>query len=133
MLWGWAVKELLQSSSVLVHFDEQKQLHSVAFASRALSSPEKNYCRDLSHSYPALHAYLYGHNITVLTDHVAVKVILETLPPPPPSGKHARWYVKVFASGVRRVDIDIVYCPGFQNAEADALSQNPTSVTSNVA
>ena len=31
---------------------------------------------------------LYGHDVTVLTDHTAVKAMLQT---PNPSGKHARW------------------------------------------
>lgn len=66
------------------------------------------------------HAYLYGHQVTVITDHSAVKAILQT---PSPNGKHARWWTKIFSSGVGRVDI--VYRPGKDNGGADALSRNP--------
>ena len=34
------------------------------------------------------HSYLYGHSVTVVTDHAAAQAILQT---PNPSGKHARW------------------------------------------
>ena len=58
--------------------------------------------------------------MTVLTDHSAVKAILET---PTPSGKHARWWNKVFGSGVARVNI--VYRAEKDNSKADGLSRNP--------
>lgn len=66
--------------------------------------------------------YLYGHDVTVLTDHTAVKAILQA---PNPSGKHARWWTKVYASGVRNVKIQ--YRPGRLNSSADALSRSPQS------
>lgn len=40
-----------------------------------------------------------------------------------PVGKHARWWLKVFTSGVGRVRI--VYRHGRENAKADALSWTP--------
>ena len=49
-----------------------------------------------------------------------MKALLAT---PSPSGKHARWWLQVFGSGVRKVDI--IYRPGKQNLRADALSWNP--------
>ncbi len=48
------------------------------------------------------HAYLYGHEVTVYTDHSAVLAPLET---PSPSGEHARWWDKVFGSGVKKLEI----------------------------
>ena len=65
------------------------------------------------------HAYLYGHNVTVYTDHSAVKAILETSSP---SGKHTRWS-KVYGSGVKSVHI--FYRAGRDNVNAAALSRNP--------
>ena len=66
------------------------------------------------------HAYLYGHNVQVVTDHSAVKALLGS---PSASGKHARWWLQVVGSGVRNVEI--LYRPGKENARADALSRNP--------
>ena len=94
-------------------------LHPVAYASRALSPSERNYgfteLETLAVVWAMQHfnAYLYGHEVTVVTDHSAVKAILQT---PNLSGKHARWWLK---------KIDIVYRPGQENSKADALSRNP--------
>ena len=68
------------------------------------------------------HAYLYGNNVTVYTDHSAVKAVLAT---PSANGKHARWWSKVYGTGVKSVNI--IYRSGNENANADALSRNPVS------
>lgn len=56
----------------------------------------------------------------VVTDHSAVKALLAT---PSPSGKHVRWWLQVYGSSLKK--IDIVYRFGKQNERVDALSQNP--------
>ena len=66
------------------------------------------------------HSYLYGNQVTVLTDHSAVRGILET---PNPTGKHARWWTKVYGRGVKEVVIR--YRAGRENVGADALSRSP--------
>ena len=66
------------------------------------------------------HHYLYGHNVTVFTDHSAVKAVLSN---PANNGKHARWWIKVYGSGVKNVEI--VYRAGRDNLHADALSRQP--------
>ena len=43
--------------------------------------------------YHALMIYIYGHKVVVMTDHPAVKSVLETSSP---NGKHARWWTKMF-------------------------------------
>ena len=112
--------------AVLSQKQDNGQLHPVAFSSRALSPPEKNYgvteLETLAVVWAMQHfnAYLYGHEVTVVTDHSAVKVILQM---PNLNGKHAPWWLKVFGSGVKK--IDIVYRPGRENSKADALSRNP--------
>ena len=54
------------------------------------------------------------------TDHPAVKAVLET---PNPSGKHARWWTRVYGRGVK--EVQIVYRAGRENTTADALSRSP--------
>ena len=109
---------------------EQGLLHTVSYASRSLSSPEKNYrtseLETLAVVWEIQHyrAYLYGHEVTVVTDHSAVKAILET---PSPSGKHTRWWLKVFGSGVKNVEIK--YRPTRENVKANSLSRNPVLQT----
>ena len=72
------------------------KLHPVAYASRALSHTEKRYAiTDLETlavvwAVTHFHAYLYGHDVLVYTDHSAVRAVLET---PSVSGKHA-WAVE---------------------------------------
>ena len=112
--------------AVLSQIQEDAQLHPVAYASRALSPSERNYgiteletlavVWAVSHFYP----YLYGHEVTVYTDHSAVKAVLET---PNPSSKHARWWTKVYGQGVKKVEIR--YRLGKSNTNADALSRSP--------
>ena len=112
--------------AVLSQKQSDGKLHPIAFASRALSPPEKNYAVTELETLAVVwacshyHAYLYGHDVTVYTDHSAVKAILET---PSPSGKHARWWSRVYGSGVKSVQI--IYRAGKDNANADALSRNP--------
>ena len=38
------------------------------------------------------------------------------------NGKHARWWLKLFGSGIK--DVQMVYRPGKENGQADALSLN---------
>ena len=55
------------------------KLHPVAFGSRALSPSERNYSVTEIETLAVVwamkhfHAYLYGHNVQVVTDHSAVK------------------------------------------------------------
>ena len=100
--------------------------HPVAYASRALSPSERNYAiTDLETlavvwAISHFHHYLYGHHVTVLTDHSAVKAVLEN---PSKNGQHARWWHKVYASGLR--SIQIIHRAGKENLHADALSRQP--------
>ena len=98
----------------------------MAYGSRATSPAEKNYgITDLetlavvwavSHFKP----YLRGRTVKVFTDHSAVKAVLQN---PVASGKHARWYSRVFESGIDH--ISICYRKGKDNQNADALSRCP--------
>ena len=80
--------------SVLSQQAEDGKIHPVAYASRSLSPQERRYAITELETLAVVwavshfHAYLYGHDVHVFTDHSAVKAVLET---PNPSGKHARW------------------------------------------
>lgn len=112
--------------AVLSQVQDDGRIHPVAYASRALSQPETNYgiteleTLAVVWAITYFHTYLYGHSVTVFTDHTAVKAVLET---PNPSGKHARWWTKVYGKGIK--EVKIVYRSGKSNQNADALSRNP--------
>ena len=114
--------------AVLAQIQDSGETHPVACASRALSATEKNYgiteIETLGVVWALSHfqAYLYGHEVTVYTDHSFVKAILEN---PHLSGKHAQWWTKVYGSGVQ--DVKVVHQAGKHNSNADALSRQPVS------
>ena len=105
---------------------EDGKLRPVACASRALSQQEKNYAITeletlaVAWAITHFHYYLYGHRVTVYTDHAAVKAVLET---PNPTGKHASWWTRVYGRGVK--EVQIIYRRGRENISTDALSRNP--------
>ena len=89
--------------AVLSQVQEDGKLHPVAYASRALKPSEKNYSVTELETLAVVwavthfHYYLYGNSVTVLTDHSAVKAVLEMSNP---MGKHARWWTRVYGRGV---------------------------------
>ena len=70
--------------AILSQTQNDGKRHPVAYASRTLSSTERHYTVieletlavvwAMSH----FHRYLYGHNVTILTDHSAVKAVLRS-------------------------------------------------------
>lgn len=112
--------------AVLFQVQSDEKLHTVAFASRALSPQERNYSITELETLAAVwaishfHHCVYGNCLTVYTDHTAVRAVLEA---PNPTGKHARWWMRVYGGGIR--DIKIKYRAGKENLNADALSQSP--------
>ena len=108
--------------AVLLQPQEDGKLHPVAYASRSLAPDECRYgiteleTLAVVWAITHFHYYLYGHFVTVHTDHSAVKAVLETANP---SGKHARLWTKVYGTGFR--DIRIMHRAGRLNLNADAL------------
>ena len=90
--------------AILSQVQSNGEVHSVAYASRVLSMTEKKYAITELETLAVVwavthfHAYLYGNDVTIYTDHSAVKAVLET---PNPSSKHACWWSKVYDSSVR--------------------------------
>ena len=112
--------------AVLSQPQDDGHLHPIAYASRALAPSEKNYgiteletlavVWALSH----FHFYLYNQTVTLYTDHSAVKDILGSSQL---SGKHARWWMKVYNQGIK--ELKIIHRAGKLNIRADSLSRNP--------
>ena len=97
----------------------------IAYASHTLQKHERNYgvteLEALGVVWAVKHfrPYLYGHRCQVITDHEALKSLLNT---PHPSGKLARWGL-----AIQELDLRILYRPGKSNQSADALSRLPMS------
>ena len=95
----------------------------LAYASHTVRGAEKNYSVTELEALGVIWAvkhfrhYLYGHRCTIVTDHQALKSILNT---PQPSGKLAQWGLIL-----QELNVEIVYRAGKKNANADALSRNP--------
>lgn len=93
----------------------------VAFASRSLTAAEKNYstteqealCVNFALKY--FYPYLYGANLTIYTDHAALKSILSTKEP---RGRIARWILEMQGHSYT-----IIHRKGIHNTDADALSR----------
>ena len=112
--------------AILSQTQSDGKRHPVAYASRALSMTERRYAVTELETLAVVwamshfHHYLYGHNVVILTDHSAVKAVLGS---PSKNGQHARWWTKVFGSGVK--DVQIGHRAGRENSHADALSRQP--------
>ena len=111
--------------AVLAQKQNDGGVRPIAFASRTLQPPERNYgiteLEGLGVVWAVKHFrhYLYGHHCKVFTDHEALKSLLNT---PQPSGKLARWGL-----ALQELDLEIHYRPGRVNQNADALSRSPVT------
>ena len=117
---------ILRLGAILSQQQPDGTIHPIAYASRALNQAERNYeiteLETLTVLWPMTHfrAYLYGNRVRIYTYHSAVKAVLLA---PNPSRKHARWWTRVYGSGIK--EVDIVYRPDKWSANADALSRSP--------
>ena len=109
--------------AVLAQQQDNGSVASIAYASRTLQPHEKNYgvteLEALGVVWAVKHfrPYLYGHKCHVVTDHEALKSLLNT---PHPSGKLARWGL-----AIQELDLQIHYRPRRVNQAADTLSRFP--------
>ena len=99
------------------------ECHPIAYASRTLQQSEKNYGITELKALAVLWAvryfrhYLYGHRCQVITDHEALKALLNT---PQPSEKLARWGLII-----QELDLTISYRTVGKNGRADAFYHYP--------
>ena len=113
------------SSYAIGYILSQKDEHGVErvieYAGRALRKAEVSYgITDKEGSavvegFKHFHSYLYGHDVTVITDHNALKFIKDNTKL---TGRVARWAIHL-----SNYDYDIIYKPGAENTNADAISR----------
>ena len=148
-------KTLLQYATVLVHYDPKKKLtvscdaspygvgaglshempdgseRPIAFASRTLTSAEKRYSQldkeglAMVFTVKKFHQFLYGRHYTIYTDHKPLLGIFKDRKPVPlmASGRIQQWALTLAA-----YEYDLIYRPGKENGNADALSRLPLKI-----
>lgn len=97
----------------------------ISYASRVLNNAEKNYSTiekellALVYGVQHFRPYLYGKKFKLVTDHKPLTWLHKLKDP---TSRLARWRIKL-----AEYDYEIIYKPGKINANADALSRNPTT------
>ena len=95
----------------------------VAYYSRSLSAPERNYCTTRKEllavvdSVRQFHAYLYGAKFTIRSDHSALQWLRKLRDP---EGQLARWLARL-----DQYQYSVIHRPGEKHVNADALSRRP--------
>lgn len=103
-----------------------QELHTVAFASRSLTSTERRYSAGEKEALACLfacehwHIYLWGRRFLLRTDHQALVTLLSSRGSGRRPLRIARWSARLLY-----YNFDIVYQRGSDNAVADALSRLP--------
>lgn len=121
--------------AVLSHIMEDGTEKPVGFLSRTLNPAEKKYSQlekeglGVIFGIKRFHKYLYGRKFTILTDHKPlISPSNETKPVPQMvSPRVQRWSV-----WLRAYEYRIIFRPGKQNINADALSRLPLPETSSM-
>ena len=103
--------------------EQDGQERVIAYASRMLSGPERNYCVTrqellaIVYFVKQLRPYLLGHQFVIRTDHSALRWLRST---PEPIGQQARWL-----EVLEEFNYQVEHRPGRKHNNADALSRMP--------
>ena len=110
-------------------YDKKKFV--IAYASRTLSPPERNYSATEREALAIVWAtqhfrpYLEGTKVLIRSDCKALQWLMNAKDV---SGRLARWAMKLSAFQIESIQ----YRPGHANANADSLSRNPLTTTSSI-
>ncbi|XP_060786568.1 LOW QUALITY PROTEIN: uncharacterized protein K02A2.6-like [Neoarius graeffei] len=145
-------KQMIKSAKVLSHYSADKELvlacdaspygigavlsqvmedgseKPLGFMSRTLTPAEKRYSQldkeglAIMFGIKRFHKYLYGRMFTISTDHKPLISLFHEKKPVPQMGSRR---VQRWATLLRAYEYKIVYNPGKEHANADALSQLP--------
>jgi len=108
--------------AVLSQLNEEENEAVIAYASRTMNSAEQNYpiteqeCLAVVWGIEHFHKYLMNRKFTVITDHSALKGLMNMKVIP--KGRRARWLMNL-----QRYNFEIKHKPGKSNKNADALSR----------
>lgn len=107
--------------AILAQKDTEGNERVIAYASRSLSKPEKNYsateleCLAVVWAVGHFHAYLHGKRFTLVTDHSALCYLFNSATP---TGRLARWVMKL-----QPYDFKIIHRAGRKHSNVDSLSR----------
>jgi len=107
--------------AVLAQKDEHGREHPIAYISRSLTNPERNYsttekeCLALLHACQTFRHYLYGSEVVVVTDHAPLQWLQNNKDT---SSRLIRWSLKL-----QDLNMKIQYKPGKSHSNADAMSR----------
>lgn len=113
--------------AILYQLGKERERHTIAYASRALSDVERRYSQTerealaIVWSCEHFHLYLYGYPFTMVTDHKALEVIWNN-PRSKPPARIERWGLRL-----QPYDLRVVYRKGTDNP-ADYMSRHPISI-----
>ena len=118
--------------AVISHVMQDGTEHPIAFASRTLSSSERNYSQiekealGLVYAVRKFHQFIYGHHFTLVTDHKPLLVIHGPKKEIPPlaAARMQRWAFQLSA-----YDYEILFKPTTAHSNADGLSRLPLQHT----
>ena len=108
--------------AVLAQKDGKKE-HVIAYASRTLNPAEKNYgiteleCLAIIWATKYFRHYLYGNKFTIITDHMALKWLLNS------TSENANRRLERWKISLSEYEYEIVYRKGSQHLNADAFSR----------